>query len=51
MTDGKLVHAGQVGTGFNDKSLKEIYSQHRTADHQEKSLSPAPSKRCAMSPG
>jgi bifunctional non-homologous end joining protein LigD len=24
---GKLVHAGQVGTGFNDKSLKEIYSR------------------------
>ena len=22
---GKLVHAGQVGTGFNEKSLKEIY--------------------------
>ena len=25
--DGKLVHAGQVGTGFNDKSLPEIYSR------------------------
>ena len=25
--DGKLVHAGQVGTGFNQKSLKEIYSR------------------------
>jgi len=24
---GKLVHTGQVGTGFNDKSLKEIYSR------------------------
>jgi bifunctional non-homologous end joining protein LigD len=24
---GKLIHAGQVGTGFNDKSLKEIYSR------------------------
>ena len=24
---GKLVHAGQVGTGFNEKSLKEIYSK------------------------
>jgi bifunctional non-homologous end joining protein LigD len=24
---GKLVHAGQVGTGFNDKSLQEIYSR------------------------
>jgi bifunctional non-homologous end joining protein LigD len=24
---GKLVHAGQVGTGFNDKSLKDIYSR------------------------
>jgi bifunctional non-homologous end joining protein LigD len=23
----KLVHAGQVGTGFNDKSLKDIYSK------------------------
>ena len=23
----KLVHAGQVGTGFNDKSLKEIYDK------------------------
>ncbi len=23
---GKLVHTGQVGTGFNDKSLKEIYT-------------------------
>ena len=23
----KLVHAGQVGTGFNEKSLKEIYSR------------------------
>jgi bifunctional non-homologous end joining protein LigD len=23
---GKLVHVGQVGTGFNDKSLKEIYA-------------------------
>jgi bifunctional non-homologous end joining protein LigD len=23
----KLVHAGQVGTGFNEKSLKEIYSK------------------------
>jgi bifunctional non-homologous end joining protein LigD len=23
----KLVHTGQVGTGFNDKSLKEIYSK------------------------
>src|SRR5579872_3510601 len=25
--DGKLVHAGQVGTGFNERSLKEIYSR------------------------
>src|SRR5581483_9644044 len=25
--DGKLVHAGQVGTGFNDKSLQEIFSR------------------------
>ncbi len=24
---GKLVHAGQVGTGFNEKSLKEIWSR------------------------
>ena len=24
---GKLIHAGQVGTGFNDKSLKNIYSR------------------------
>jgi len=24
--NGKLVHAGQVGTGFNDRSLKDIYS-------------------------
>ncbi|HTA72527.1 MAG TPA: DNA ligase D [Bryobacteraceae bacterium] len=24
---GKLVHVGQVGTGFNDKSLREIYSR------------------------
>lgn len=24
---GKLVHVGQVGTGFNDKSLKEIFSK------------------------
>jgi bifunctional non-homologous end joining protein LigD len=24
---GKLTHAGQVGTGFNDKSLKYIYSK------------------------
>ena len=24
--NGKLVHAGQVGTGFNQKSLKEIYT-------------------------
>ena len=24
---GKLVHAGQVGTGFNDKSLREIYAR------------------------
>ena len=24
---GKLVHVGQVGTGFNEKSLKEIYSR------------------------
>ena len=24
---GKLVHVGQVGTGFNDRSLKEIYSK------------------------
>jgi bifunctional non-homologous end joining protein LigD len=24
---GKLKHAGQVGTGFNDKSLKDIYSK------------------------
>ena len=23
----KLTHAGQVGTGFNEKSLKEIYSK------------------------
>ncbi len=26
------------GTGFNDKSLKDIYSQHRAADHEEKPL-------------
>ena len=25
--DGKLVHTGQVGTGFNEKSLKEIYGK------------------------
>ena len=24
---GKLVHVGQVGTGFNDRSLREIYSR------------------------
>jgi bifunctional non-homologous end joining protein LigD len=24
---GKLVHAGQVGTGFNDKSLRDIYAR------------------------
>jgi bifunctional non-homologous end joining protein LigD len=24
---GKLVHVGQVGTGFNEKSLKDIYSR------------------------
>ena len=24
---GKLIHAGQVGTGFNEKSLKEIYAR------------------------
>jgi bifunctional non-homologous end joining protein LigD len=24
---GKLVHAGQVGTGFNDKSLREIFAR------------------------
>jgi len=24
---GKLVHAGQVGTGFNDKSLKDIFGR------------------------
>jgi len=24
---GKLTHAGQVGTGFNEKSLKDIYSK------------------------
>lgn len=24
---GKLVHTGQVGTGFNDKSLREIYAR------------------------
>ena len=24
---GKLVHAGQVGTGFNDKSIREIYEK------------------------
>ncbi len=24
---GKLIHVGQVGTGFNDKSLREIYSR------------------------
>src|SRR5579872_2688131 len=24
---GKLVHVGQVGTGFNEKSLKDIYSK------------------------
>jgi bifunctional non-homologous end joining protein LigD len=24
---GKLIHTGQVGTGFNDKSLKDIYSR------------------------
>ena len=24
---GKLVHAGQVGTGFNEKSLRDIYSK------------------------
>jgi bifunctional non-homologous end joining protein LigD len=24
---GKLIHVGQVGTGFNDKSLREIYSK------------------------
>jgi len=25
--NGKLVHVGQVGTGFNEKSLKEIYAR------------------------
>lgn len=25
--DGKLVHAGQVGTGFNERTLKEIYDR------------------------
>jgi len=25
--NGKLVHAGQVGTGFNEKSLKDIYAR------------------------
>jgi bifunctional non-homologous end joining protein LigD len=25
--DGRLVHVGQVGTGFNEKSLKEIYTR------------------------
>jgi len=25
--NGKLVHAGQVGTGFNDRSLKDIFSR------------------------
>ncbi len=25
--EGKLVHVGQVGTGFNEKSLKEIYAR------------------------
>ncbi|MGI8742705.1 MAG: DNA ligase D [Bryobacteraceae bacterium] len=25
--DGKLIHAGHVGTGFNDKSLPEIYKK------------------------
>ena len=25
--DGQLVHAGQVGTGFNDRSLPEIFAQ------------------------
>ena len=25
--NGKLVHTGQVGTGFNNKSLKEIFAQ------------------------
>jgi bifunctional non-homologous end joining protein LigD len=25
--NGKLVHTGQVGTGFNDKSLREIYNK------------------------
>ncbi|MGA2601647.1 MAG: non-homologous end-joining DNA ligase, partial [Bryobacteraceae bacterium] len=25
--DGKLVHVGQVGSGFNDRSLKEIYDR------------------------
>ncbi|MDQ2945617.1 MAG: DNA ligase D, partial [Acidobacteriota bacterium] len=25
--DGKLVHTGQVGTGFNDRSLAEIYKK------------------------
>jgi bifunctional non-homologous end joining protein LigD len=24
---GKLIHVGQVGTGFNDKTLREIYSK------------------------
>src|SRR5579871_1330803 len=24
---GKLIHAGQVGTGFNDKSLREIFAR------------------------
>ena len=24
---GKLIHVGQVGTGFNDKTLREIYSR------------------------
>ena len=26
-SEGKLVHVGQVGTGFNDKTLRDIYSR------------------------
>ena len=47
--DGKLVHVGQVGTGFNEKSLKEIYSKIEPLITKK---SPFPgSKRCATSPG
>lgn len=42
--DGKLVHVGQVGTGFNDKSLPEIFKKLEPLVIDKSPLSAKPKK-------